>query len=72
MSEAEDLGDSRSRLENSKAREMAKRRQSVEPEFAYAPRYVPIGNWQATAFDNAMAIIGAVILAIIAIVNILF
>ena len=69
---SEDLGDSRSRLENSKAREMAKRRQSAEPEFAYAPRYVPIGNWQATAFDTAMAVVGAVILAIVAIVNLLF
>jgi hypothetical protein len=72
MSEGDDLGDSRSRLENSMAREMARRRQSAEPEYAYAPRYIPIGNWHATAFDTAMAIIGVVILVIVAVVNFLF
>ena len=68
----DDLGDARSRLENSRFREMGNRRKAENPEYAYAPRWVPTGNWHASLFDVVMAVLGAAILAVAAVVTLFF
>lgn len=70
--EPEDLGDSRSRLENARFREMDNRNKANAPEYAYMPRYVPQGNWHASGFDIAMAVLGALILIAVVVVNVFF
>ena len=47
----EDLGDARSREENRRFRAMAERTRSGEPVYAYAPRWVPQGNWRMSLLD---------------------
>jgi len=67
--DADDLGDARSRQENDRFREMGNRRKAAEPEYAYAPRWVPTGNWRASPFDIVMAVLGIAILAVVVVVN---
>jgi len=59
--EANDEGDAQSRDENSRYREMAERRKSANPEYAYAPRWIPTGNWRMSAFDLIIIVLGVAI-----------
>ena len=70
--ERDELADARSRLENSRFREGVNRHKAENPEYAYAPRWVPTGNWHASLFDVVMAVLGAAILAVAAVVNLFF
>lgn len=54
----DDLGDTRSRAENDAFREKARRASAGNPEFAYMPRWVPMGNWRMSGFDLVIVLIG--------------
>ena len=54
----EDLSDARSRAENQAFRERAKRTFAGNPELAYAPRWVPMGNWRMSGFDLIVVLVG--------------
>ncbi|HEY8610032.1 MAG TPA: hypothetical protein VIL69_01925 [Roseomonas sp.] len=60
----DDLGDARSRTENGRFREMAERQKSANPEYAYAPRWVPTGNWSISWFDLFLWIFGSMIIVV--------
>ncbi|MBP0443214.1 hypothetical protein J8J14_00350 [Roseomonas sp. SSH11] len=53
-----DLGDAQSRAENAKFREMAQRQQAANPEYAYAPRWAPMGNWRMSGLDLFIILLG--------------
>ena len=53
-----DLGDARSRAENDAFREKARRASAGNPELAYMPRWVPMGNWRMSGFDLVIVLIG--------------
>ncbi|MBR0655027.1 hypothetical protein [Plastoroseomonas arctica] len=55
---ADDLGDARSRDENRRFRDMAERTKSENPVYAYAPRWVPTGNWRMSVFDLIVYTLG--------------
>ncbi len=59
---ADDLGDARSRAENGRFREVAERQKGSNPEYAYAPRWVPTGNWRVSGFDLLVMVCGAAII----------
>jgi len=64
---AEDLGDARSREENGRFREMGERRKGSNPEYAYAPRWAPTGNWRLSGFDIFVILCGtAIIVTVVA------
>lgn len=44
-------GDSRSRAANARFRDLSDRNEAVAPEYAYAPRWVPTGNWRMSPGD---------------------
>lgn len=63
---ANDLGDARSRTENGRFRELAERRKGSAPEYAYAPRWAPMGNWRMSGFDLLVILLGvAIIVAVV-------
>ena len=68
----DELGDASSRTENARFREMDNRNKAAAPEYAYMPRYVPQGNWRASGYDIAMAVLGAAILAVVVVANVFF
>ncbi|MBS7810758.1 hypothetical protein [Roseococcus pinisoli] len=61
----DDLGDARSRTENGRFRDLAERRQGSNPEYAYAPRWAPMGNWRMSAFDLLFIVFGLAVLVTI-------
>ncbi|MBL6458825.1 hypothetical protein JMJ55_26185 [Belnapia sp. T6] len=63
--EPNDLGDARSRNENRKFRGMAERTKSGDPVFAYAPRWVPTGNWRMSGFDVLIIAFGVVLILMV-------
>ena len=54
----DDLSDARSRAENDAFREKARRASAGNPELAYMPRWVPMGNWRMSGFDLVVVLIG--------------
>jgi hypothetical protein len=66
---SDDLGDARSRFENDRFREVTERRKASDPEYAYAPRWAPIGNWRLSAFDIVLIVFGAVIIATVVVMG---
>ncbi|MBR0655790.1 hypothetical protein [Plastoroseomonas arctica] len=64
-SDDHDLGDSQSRAENARFREIAQRQQASNPEYAYAPRWAPMGNWRMSGFDVFIAIAGLGVFAMV-------
>jgi len=44
----------------------------ADPNFARLPRWAPHRPWRATLWDNMMAVLGAIILAAVIIVYLLF
>jgi hypothetical protein len=64
---SDDLGDPRSREENGRFREVAERRKGANPEYAYAPRWAPMGNWRLSGFDLLVMVLGvAIIVTVVA------
>jgi hypothetical protein len=61
----EDLGDARSREANRGFRELAERRKSSDPAYAYAPRWVPTGNWHMSLLDLLVVAAGIAIIAMV-------
>ncbi|MGG5820699.1 hypothetical protein [Falsiroseomonas sp. HW251] len=70
--ERDELADARSRLENSRFREGVNRHKAENPEYAYAPRYVPTPSWNATFFDAVMVALGVAILLLVVVRNLFF
>ncbi|SHK31795.1 hypothetical protein SAMN02745194_04684 [Roseomonas rosea] len=64
-SDPDDLGDARSREENRKYRGMAERTKSAHPLYAYAPRWVPTGNWRMTGFDLLVVVCGIALILMV-------
>ena len=62
---SDDLGDAHSRLENQRFRELAQRSQGTNPEYAYAPRWAPMGNWRFGIGDLVVAVAGLAILGLV-------
>jgi hypothetical protein len=58
----DDLGDAGSRMANQRFRDQVEREKSSDPAYAYAPRWVPSGNWQVSLGDVIVAVIGIGIL----------
>lgn len=58
----DDQGDARSRDENSRYREMAERQKSANPEYTYAPRWVPTGKRRMSAFNLIVVVFGVAII----------
>ncbi|MBR0658468.1 hypothetical protein [Neoroseomonas oryzicola] len=54
----DDLGDARSRLENQRFRAVMERSKGSNPEYAYAPRWVPTGNWRMDIGDVILHVVG--------------
>ncbi len=65
VSDPNDFEDARSREENRKFRDMAERTKSGNPVYAYAPRWVPTGNWRMSRFDLLIIIIGIALLLMV-------
>jgi hypothetical protein len=64
---SDDLGDARSRTENGRFRDLAERRKGANPEYAFAPRWVPMGNWRVSGFDIFVFVLGtAIIVTVVA------
>lgn len=61
----EDLGDARSRFENSRFRELVERSKGSNPEYAYAPRWVPQGNWRPDLGDVILHLVGYGIIGLV-------
>jgi hypothetical protein len=59
---SDDLGDAQSRAENSRFREVLERGKAANPEYAYAPRWAPTGNWRLSGFDLLVIVLGAAII----------
>ncbi|MBL6081848.1 hypothetical protein JMJ56_28080 [Belnapia sp. T18] len=55
---SDDLGDARSRTENQAFRDKATRASAGNPEMAYMPRWVPMGNWRMSSFDLVVVLVG--------------
>ncbi|MBR0641694.1 hypothetical protein [Plastoroseomonas hellenica] len=58
VSDDDDLGDARSRETNRGFRARMERGKSGNPVFAYAPRWVPTGNWRMSWFDAVVVAFG--------------
>jgi len=56
--ENEDLSDAESRNANARFRTEVERKKSSEPGYAYAPRWIPTGNWRMSWFDLIVMIVG--------------
>ncbi|MEO3473039.1 hypothetical protein AAFN86_14310 [Roseomonas sp. CAU 1739] len=65
------LGDARSRYENQRFRAMMERNKASNPEYAYAPRWVPTGNWKPDLGDVILWVIGYGILAMVLVMRLL-
>ena len=65
VSDPNDLNDARSREENRKFRDMAERTKSGNPVYAYAPRWVPTGNWRMSIFDLIILVFGIALVLMI-------
>lgn len=63
--ESDDLGDARSRDENRNFRGMSERTKSSDPAFAYAPRWVPTGNWRMSGFDVLIIALGVALILMV-------
>lgn len=61
----DDLGDARSRAEAQGFREQAERRKSADPAYAYAPRWVPSGNWRMGLGDVLVIVFGVGLLLMV-------
>ena len=61
----DDLEDARSRAENAQFREKAERQKSANPEYAYAPRWVPTGNWCLSGFDLLVILLGVALILMV-------
>lgn len=64
-SDPDDLGDARSREENRRYRGKAERLKSADPLYAYAPRWIPTGNWRLSGFDLLVIVVGAALILMI-------
>ena len=57
-----DLGDARSREEARTFRDRIDRGRAAQPEYAYAPRWIPYASRMMTRWDIFMVRLGAVLL----------
>src|SRR4051812_37941976 len=64
--QSDDLSDSQSREANRRFRELGDRAKSQNPVYAYAPRWIPTGNWQFLLGEAVVWAIGyGIILAVL-------
>jgi hypothetical protein len=61
----DDLEDAPSRAENARFREMAERQKSANFEYAYAPRWFPMGNWRMSGFDLFIIVLGIALILMV-------
>lgn len=68
-SDPDDLGDARSRGENGRFRDLAERRKGAAAEYAYAPRWAPMGHWRVSGFDVILFLLGTAIIVTVVVLG---